>query len=320
MYVCTYVCIYAKRNHRFQDRPRKVAVCFWHCLNNDDNLPHAICEGLKSTANAGFAAVHLLTYQFFNNVPAHVTVVNASCIMPHGRLVQLYESGKTYFPVKVAPGKSVHMAHSPVICLISDVFRLRYAAMIRRCDFSHVCVIDADTTWLAEWTSLGFFGFEFASLVENPSSFENIDIVKRKIRRLKEYCIEPGDTRKLVTPFQFVPETHIIETINEHIDHLCPTTGEFPHVTDWGFVMDHVLKAVNDHGLRGAIVHQDVFCPVPWFARLRPTQAGSVHLPILWRMSVRMYVCTLAYVCTDVCMYVCTYLCMYVCMYVHVFM
>ena len=273
---CTYDTL---TNSGLQDPPKKLAVCFWHNIVQSEELPYAQYMGLLSSEKAAFEAVHLLSYQRYVNVPRHVTWVDARAIMPHERFLQLYESGKVNFRVEIAPGKKGDAEHSSVVCLLSDFIRLKYAATIRLVNYSRVAVIDCDTIWLRKWDSEGVLGCEFASLCENASSFENFDKLKRRVKFLLKYATEPGDMGKIVPPFQFIPQSPVLATINDSIFRLCPDTGIFPPVRNWEIIMDSVLSAVNQHGLRGSIVAPNVFTPVPWYARQKPLAAGSVHPP-----------------------------------------
>lgn len=266
---------------RLQARTQKVAVCFWHNLDSAKALPFAVQKGLESTRVAGFAAVHLLTYQQFSNLPAHIEVIDANQILEVSLFLSLYQTGKACFPEKGTDDKQTRVGHSAAICLLSDKIRLQYSATLRRTAFSHVCVIDCDTLWLKAWSDVGFFGFHFGGITENPSSLANRDILRRKLRFLNDYTRKPGDMGKIVPPFQFVTESPCLTTIvsASAIADLCPTSGVFPAwANDFDLIMDNVLDAVNKHGLRGAIALPHVFSPVPWFSKLKPMLAGSVDL------------------------------------------
>ena len=107
-----------------QDSVRKVAVSFWHNLDEKDKaLPRSIAKGSESTKLAEFHRVELLSFQTFTNVPDHVTLIDARVVMPYECFKALYNSGKGKFPVHIAAGKRQQMSHSPVICLIADVIR-----------------------------------------------------------------------------------------------------------------------------------------------------------------------------------------------------
>ena len=145
---------------------KKVCVLFWHNIDHrDTKLPYGIEKAVNSIKVAGFSEVRMLSYQKFINVPDFVIQVDAAIVMAKERFLALYESGKKQFPVKVRAGMSQHLAHSPVICLLSDWIRFKYAGTLTHALCDCVCVIDADTLWVKAWTSRGFMGFAFASCV-----------------------------------------------------------------------------------------------------------------------------------------------------------
>ena len=95
----------------------------------------------------------MVSYQKFMNVPDFVIQVDAESMMTKERFLALYESGKKRFPVQVRAGQSKHLAHSPVICLLSEWVRFKYAGTFTRAKCDCVCIIDTDTLWLKAWTS-----------------------------------------------------------------------------------------------------------------------------------------------------------------------
>ena len=136
-----------------------------------------------------------------------------------------------------------------------------------------VCIIDADTLWLQPWSSFGLLGFIFASVIENPVSFKNHKMMARKIEWLNNYGRVPGDKLKITFPGQFVTGHPILKTIVDEIQHLCPSTGFFPDVSDWKFVMNAYIGAIEVHGLRNAIVAHEIFSPMHWYWRQTPFEA-----------------------------------------------
>ncbi len=259
-----------------QDRLRKVAVAFWHNIDEPNMmlgvLPYAISKGLGSTEVAGFDRVDLLSFATFTNMPACVSRVDAREVMSYERFLALYNSGKEQFPVNVAPGKDKHLAHSPVICLIADFIRFKYAGKFTRDECDCVCIIDSDTLWLKEWISRGFMGFIFASCMANPSSYENKNPLARRIRFLREYGRTPGDMLSLTFPAQFATGHPILKFINDELLFMCPIHGRFPVLHDWRFVMHTFINAVNTHGLRDGIVAYHTFSSMHWYWRLKPLE------------------------------------------------
>lgn len=252
----------------------KIAVAFWQNLDEEDKeLPSSIVKGLESTQLAGFTRVVLLTFQTFLNTPEHITVIDARAIMPYECFKALYQSGSDNFPVQIGPGKSKKVKHSPVICLIADVIRFKYAAEVTRDQCDCICIIDCDTLWLQKWTSVGCLGFNFASVIQNPSSLLNRNMLQRKLGWLQRYGRVPGDKLRLSFPGQFVTGHPVLKTIIGKIEHLCPTTGQFPDVKDWDVVMKAFLAGIEEHGLRDAIVPHHAFSPVPWYWRQKPFEA-----------------------------------------------
>jgi len=118
-------------------------------------------------------------YRKLGGLPDHIVQVSAEQLLPQTRMQSLYESGSALFPVTGEPGAKTRCAHSPVICLIADCLRFRYANSISQTDFDQVCIADCDATWLRKFDGdLGYLGFQFASCIENPCSYENKDKVR----------------------------------------------------------------------------------------------------------------------------------------------
>jgi len=116
-------------------------------------------------------------YQKFSGVPEHIKQISAEAYLPLKRMQSIYGSGKDMFLVETI-GKRKRYNHSPLICLIADCLRFRYAEFIEPADFDAVCIADCDLTWLREYDdTLKQFGLQFATVVENPQSYENRNYV-----------------------------------------------------------------------------------------------------------------------------------------------
>ena len=185
----------------------------------------------------------------------------------------------------MAAGKSKHLKHSPVICLISDWIRFKYAGTFTRAKCDCVCVIDADTLWLKAWTSRGFMGCSFAACKENPSSFLNMEGLNRKLQNHLHYGRVPGDRLKICFPAQFVVEHPILKTINDALVGLCPVDGQWGANGDWNYVMDTFLEAVNTHGLRDAVEDHESFCAMNWYWREMPI-TKNVRYVFNWKVVI----------------------------------
>ena len=253
-------------------------MLFWcNVGDKDTRLPYCIEQAVKSIEIAEFFEVHMLSHQKFTNVPDFVKQVDANCVMPVRTFHALYESGKQHFPVQAGVGKSKHMAHSPVICLIADWIRFSYAGKFTKGQCDCVCVIDADTTWIRPWHDRGFMGFSFGSCKENPTSFENRDMLQRKLTNMRFYGRAPGDRLKISFPSQFVVGHPILATINAALLSMCPVDGQWnANITDWNYVMKMFLKGVNDHGLRDAFEDHELFSAMHWYWREKPMQRNVI--------------------------------------------
>ena len=171
---------------------------------------------------------------------------------------------------------SQHLAHSPVICLLSDWIRFKYAGTLTHALCDCVCVIDADTLWVKAWTSRGFMGFAFAGCAQNPSSFLNSRMLHRLLQDRLSYGRVPGDRLKMCFPAQFVVGHPILKTINDLLLGMCPLDGQWTDISDWNHVMDTFLEGVNTHGLRDAIADNTVFCAMHWYWREKPSEKNVI--------------------------------------------
>ena len=116
-------------------------------------------------------------YEKFSGVPEHIKQTSAEAYLPHARMKSIYDGGKDRFMVETICARK-RCNHSPLICLIADCLRFRYAESIEPADFDKVCIADCDCTWLRDYDdTLGHFGFQFASVIENSQSYENKDYV-----------------------------------------------------------------------------------------------------------------------------------------------
>ena len=155
-------------------------------------------------------------------------------------------------------------------------------------------ISDMDTTWLRELDdSLLVHGFLFASCAENTQSYENRDILKRRIRLLKDYGREPGDMRKILFPMAFVSKSPLLEDISSRLEDLVPESGIWPpNISAWEYVMDLVKACINRHGLRAAIADENLFSVIPWFWHNgQPLKDGSVNITYKQRNKTHMCMC-----------------------------
>jgi hypothetical protein len=240
---------------------------------------------VNSIKVAEFSEVHMLSYQKFINVPDFVIQVDAAIVMAKERFLALYESGKAKFPVKVASGRSKLLAHSPVISLISDWIRFKYAGTFTLATCDCVTIIDADALWLKAWTSRGFMGFSFASCLENPTVSLNMNPLDRKLQNQLNYGRTPGDGLRIRFPAQFVVGHQILQTINDALECMCPVDGQWGTVSDWNYVMNTFLKAVNQHGLRDALADPNTFCAMHWYWREMPVTNNVRYVISGWLLS-----------------------------------
>ena len=216
-------------------------------------------------------------YETISGVPEHIEQVDAQPFLPHDQMKSLYETGKRFFPVKVRPGGSAKLSYSPVICLLADILRFKYAASLSKDQFDSVTIADVDLTWFRKYDpALGWLGFAFASCVENPCSFENRMYTDRQLRFIRDYLKEPGDRRKVLFPMTFLTDSPILETIITALAPLIASDTWDASCSDWDHIMDVCKSAINDHGLRTAVVHEDLFCPVPWYLRNKPLDENTV--------------------------------------------
>ena len=158
---------------------------------------------------------------------------------------------------------------------------VRYAASIKKADADVIVVSDVDTTWMRPWDdSESPHGFLFATCTENPVSFENRDILKRKVRFLKDYCRVPGDMRKILFPMAFVSESPLLQDIASQLEEMIPEAGIWPpHIKEWETIMNLIKSNINRHGLRDACAHEDLFSVIPWFwQKGKQLQDGSVNI------------------------------------------
>lgn len=216
-------------------------------------------------------------YEKMSGVPKHIEQVDAQPFLPQDQMKSLYETGGHSFPVKAMTGKKTDVPHSPVICLLADILRFKYAASLSKDHFDSVTIADVDLIWFRKYdTALGWLGFAFASCVENPCSFENKKYTDRQLRFVRDYLKEPGDRRKVLFPMTFLTASPILETIIIALAPLILTDTWDVSCSDWDHIMDVCKSAINDHGLRKAVVHENIFCPVAWYLRNKPLEKNSV--------------------------------------------
>jgi hypothetical protein len=138
-----------------------------------------LCQRIQNLFHYVMALWDGRRYQKLSGVPDHIVQVSAEQCLPQTRMQSLYESGRALFPVSGEVGTVKRCKHSPVICLIADCVRLKYANSMTQTHFDRVCIADCDATWLRKFDGdLGYLGFQFASCIENPCSYDN----KNKVR------------------------------------------------------------------------------------------------------------------------------------------
>jgi|NorSeaMetagenome_1021524.scaffolds.fasta_scaffold62232_1 hypothetical protein len=74
----------------------------------------------------------------------------------------------------------------------------------------------------------------------------------------------------------FVTQSPVLDSIAMKLAPLIETGEWPPWCNDWNYIMTSIKECVNDHGLRAAFVHQDVYCPIPWFLRQKPLKPNTV--------------------------------------------
>ena len=148
---------------------------------------------------------------------------------------------------------------------------------------SATTVIDADTIWLkpAEPPNT-FCGHAFATLAVNPVSRENRHPAQRKIKHMLEYCSEPGDMRKILTPFRWPANSPALQSFVMRMESIVGSTGGvrgggWCGGKEYEVFMDLAWRCVNDWGLRAAFNPCEVHTIVPWYARGKPLLAGSAN-------------------------------------------
>ena len=162
--------------------------------------------------------------------------------------------------------------------------------------FDVVAIADVDTLWLGPVPDEDFW---FASLEENPVSFENRDVLKRKIKFLKQYLKIPGDKRKVLFPMGFRTGSQPLADLDSVLGSLM-TGSEWPSdITDWDHIMSTCKDVINRHGLRSYSLEPEICSAVPWYWRSKPIQPESV------KSGFTTYVCNVYVIVPRVTLRVC---------------
>jgi len=248
------------------------AVTFWYSMDNSPRLPDAIEVGLASTLLAQFEQVFCLTYQPFENMPPHITVVDCGKILPENEFAQVLDSMKGVCGFVAVLAEWIKQ----VAALELDELR----------PFAAVTTFDGDSLWQRRCVPPRLFsGHAAGTLQVNQVSHENVNKPKRLIKLSYRYCQKPRDFLKIATPMRWPRQSPALRSLVIRI-------RPFVRSSSWSWcggsnfetIMDVMWDTYNVWGLREGFNDYHVYTLVPWFAREQPLQEGSAENP-RWGMA-----------------------------------
>ena len=147
--------------------------------------------------------------------------------------------------------------------------------------YDAVTIIDGDSLWQAPAIpEVMAYGHASATLEINARSLENRDKLKRLEKLTFEYCQVPRDFLKIATPWRWPRGSPAQQSFVHRIKPLVFPSGEWRGGDDYEVVMNAAWDTYNNWGLRKAFNNPKVYTPVPWFARSKPLEPGSVFIKI----------------------------------------
>jgi len=245
------------------------ALTFWYSMDNSPRVPDAIEVGLTSTQLAQFEQVFCLTYQHFNNLPKHITVVDCNRIMPESQFLRVLDSNKTMVGFVAVLAEWIKQ----VAALELEELR----------PFAAVTTFDGDSLWQRRAVPRTFCGHAAGTLEVNRVSHENRDKPSRLVRLSYVYCQKPRDFLKMATPLRWPRKSPALRSLVVRI-------RPFVRLSSWagGTSFETVMNAMWDTytcwGLRDGFNDPETHTIVPWFARGKPLLAGSAAHP-RWGMA-----------------------------------
>ena len=243
------------------------ALTFWYQLDGSSKLPDAIVEGLKSTVNGEFHAVYVLTYQHFDNMPAHIRVIDCNKVLPKDRFLMVLEHGTS-------------LCQGFIAVLAEWIKQVAAAHLEEARDNDAITTFDGDSLWLSRAVPpLVVCGHASATLALNPVSRQNFNLPKRLETLTYEYCTVARDFKRIATPLRWPRGSPALKSLVRRIKPMVTPYGQWRGGENFDVVMDTMWDTYNNWGLRKAFNDPTTHSAVPWFSWSKPCEAGSVNHP-----------------------------------------